>query len=185
MALTDEPEVQEVTGTDPEPGANGSMLDKLREEYQKHAEQETIDLDVPGWDGMLVARYKLLDGAALGNIGDKVNRQFKKTHERNLYATIDSILQANEGMYFRNPEDAEDLTPIDPDPVNRGFAVTYSDPALLDAIGVPRTEVSSARDTVRMVFKGNEVAIIRHGAKLALWMGDTTKDVNEGFLGDF
>jgi hypothetical protein len=177
--------LEEVKGeevTPDQPGSSGSIIDTLRREYAKAAEEQTLDLEVPGWDGLLVARYHIVDGKQLGMIGDKVTRQHKSTAERNLYATIDSMLLANEGLFFKD-EDGE-LHDIDPNPTERGFTVTYSDPVLLDVLGIPREQASTAREAVIKAFKGNEIAVMRHGTKLSIWMGDTSKDVNEGFLGD-
>lgn len=161
-----------------------SMMEQLREE-RSSAAPDTADIDVPGYSGKLICRYKVVEGKVLANIGKRVARQVKDDADRQLYGTVDVLIAACEGLYFRSPAN-DQLYPIDPDlpaqgtPAENGTAATYAHPSLPSYFGFSSED---ARGNVFGIFKGNDTAIIAHGITLSRWMADTSKGVDESWLG--
>lgn len=167
-------------GYDPEPvkeWAQGSIMDSLRRQRDDQAAGLTCFINIPGYKGMLKAEYRVLPAAEMRNIGKSIQRQFKDDTERQIMAIIDTLIRANEGIYY--VEEDESLTPIDPD--KSGVTCTYADPRLADALNIDH---SSSRDILQGVFMHRDPAIIAHGMKLSRWYEDTSKEVDEDFLGE-
>lgn len=162
-----------------------SMMDKLRAEREAEA-PDTADINIPGYHELFVARYKVIPGRIVSDLGKRAQRQFQEEHERNLWATVDLIIAANIGLYYRNfdiDDPDKQLVPLDPehevgDPA--AVAVTFSDPSTATLLGV---DTQTARDLVYKVFGENDTAIMAHGILLSRWMADTSKGVDASFLG--
>lgn len=79
-----EAEVDWDAATEPTPAAlavPGSLLADLRKRANELREDDHIDLEMPGWNGSLVARYRALDRAVLDPILDRaVNRKGEGTN---------------------------------------------------------------------------------------------------------
>jgi len=161
-----------------------TMMESLRSE-RSATTPDTADIPIPGYHDLFVARYKVVPGRIVADLGRRAQRQFSEEHERNIWATVDLIIAANTGLYYRNfeIEDPEkQLVPLDPnhevgDPA--AVAVTYSDPDCATLLGV---DTETARDLVYKVFKENDTAIMAHGMMLSRWMADTSKGVDADFL---
>jgi hypothetical protein len=153
-----------------------SMMEELSRMHEEALANKTLDLDVPGYQEKLVVRYNRVDGKQLDVIGQRVRRQYKKDGERLLWGTVDTMIEACEGLYFRRPE-SEELVPIDPD--HRGIPLRYEE-RLAQVIGFPS---DSARDVVHGLFAYNDVAITAHGFRLNRWMS-TNESGGEDFLGE-
>jgi len=162
-----------------------SMMDKLRSEREAEA-PDTADINIPGYRDQFVARYKIIPGRLVAELGKRAQRQFNEIHEQNIWATVDLLVAANIGLYYRN-FDIEDsdkqLVPLDPDHEIGDpavIAVTFSDPRTAEMLNL---STETARDLVYKVFRENDAAIMAHGITLSRWMADTSKGVDETFLG--
>lgn len=158
--------------------SQSTIMDALRAKRDEQTGDLTCDITVPGFSNMVKARYGVLPTKEMNVLGKRISRQFKDEGERQLNAIVDVLIQACEGLYYVEPEDGS-LTPIDPD--ESGVVVTYSDPRLPAFLDF---EASTARETLFGVFRNVEPSIIAHGMKLSRWYEDTSKDVDEGFLGE-
>lgn len=157
-----------------------SMMSALREQYETLAKSNTVDLPIPGYNGMLWARYHLLDVQNdMKKIGRRIRKQFKEVEDQIFYVNLDAMILACEGLYY--DRDGEKLSLAEGLADGNDEPVKY-DQRLATFLGWPLEEVASARDVVKRLFK-NESAIIEHGRQLNDWMRDTTKDVNDDFLG--
>ena len=162
-----------------------SMMDKLRAERDA-ATPDTADINIPGYRDKFVARYKVVPGRIAAELGKRAQRQFNEIHEQNIWATVDLIVAANTGLYFRNFDEEDpdkQLVPLDPDHEIGDpavVAVTFSDPRTADMLHLT---TDTARDLVYKVFGENDSAIMAHGITLSRWMADTSKGVDESFLG--
>lgn len=162
-----------------------TMMDKLRAERDA-ATPDTADINVPGYRDLLVARYKVVPGKLAADIGRRATRQFNDEHDRNIWATVDLLIAANTGLYYRNFDEEDpdkQLVPMDPnhevgDP--SAVAMTYSDP---DTAASLKIDAPTARDLVYQLFKENDASIMAHGIVLSRWMADTSRGVDESFLG--
>src|SRR5215831_4308010 len=78
-----------------------TMMDKLRAERDAET-PDTADINIPGYHDQFVARYKVVPGRIVADLGKRVQRQFNDQHEQNIWATVDLFIAANIGLYFRN-----------------------------------------------------------------------------------
>lgn len=158
------------------PEAPVTGLEVLRQKRAEAARRTTIDMRVPGYDGVLVARYRLLDPLKEGKqIGERIRSQFKGDDESQLFfANVDTLIEACVGLFERDP-DTRELAPIDPE--ETGEPVRY-DHRLAAGLGITIEigDKQPARTTVLGVFNGNKVAINRHAGQVEMWMADPTGD---------
>jgi hypothetical protein len=172
---------EEQVGAEEAPSRNGtSMMDSLRRKHQELTEGVTIDIPIPGYNGALVARYRVLDvKEELGKINAKVRHEFRSLGEIALYATIDVLIAACEGMYYN---DGDKLRPLS-ESFGDDVPVRYDD-RLAEFLALDLSEASGsyARETVRQTFGENEPALIEHGRQLNVWMTDTSRSATGDFL---
>ena len=109
--VTPPPEAQAVPEVDePEPesdaAAPGSVLAVLRERARQLREQQYVNLDVPGYDGYLVARYRAVSIARVFAGRTDVTALNPDTP-----LAADTLGQAIEDIYMRDSPDGDDLYP--------------------------------------------------------------------------
>lgn len=159
-----------------------SLLDTLRAAKEEAEAQETVDIKLPGFEKSsirLYARYRMLEGKEIDERGRKIRREFKKEFDRQLYGSIDLMIAACEGIFYRTDEDDE------PQQLTIGGSpVTGYTPALAEAFGVAIDDRHPARSIVLGMFNNNDVAIGAHNLRLSLWMADTSTDVDQALLGN-
>lgn len=161
-----------------------TIMEKLRAQ-RAEAVPDTVDINIPGYQEMLVGRYGIISGKDLASIGKKVSRQFKDRDDQNLYATVDLIISSCQGLYYRNldVDGGEDLIPLSPDynPETNPdpTPMTFQDARLAEFLGF---RAETAREAVFQTFKQNDSSIIAHGMLLTRWFADTSKEVDETFL---
>lgn len=149
-----------------------SIMEQLREKRRAAAAITTIDLAIPGYDGQLVARYRLIDPLTDGKeIADRVQRQFKEDHERLFYSFVDTLVVACDAMLFRDADGK--LAVIDPDDLG---AMTY-DERLASFLGIESTD---ARSALLGVFGGNRTAVMAHHTTFMRWMEDPAGNTQLG-----
>lgn len=146
-----------------------SPLERARAKRARLAEQTTTDIDVHGYGGELVVKYRLLDPLVEGKeIGNRVASEWAKhPDEQRYYALVDSMIAACAGVYLR--VDGK-LEPIDPE----GSEPILFDGRLAEGLGF---EADTARKTVLGVFAGNRAAVVAHAMLLQRWFGDTTGEL--------
>jgi hypothetical protein len=159
-----------------------SIMDKLRQARAELEEQETVDLEVPGYRGLLVARYHLLSGKELQKIGKRVRGQFRHIRDQQgevvLAMASDTLINSCIGLFYKDEDDLHDIS------VN-GVPLTYSSGNdLTDFFELP--EAGTARDAILSLFGGEDrdIAIIEHYQRLYRWMRDTSNDVTADLLGE-
>lgn len=158
---------------EPTPDVGASLLAQVREKRRAAGAARTIDLAIPGYDGDLIARYRLVDALGEGKlIGEKIRRDFKTEEDRNYWGAVDVLITACEGFYLRNAETGE-LEPLDPD----GQGPVCYDHRLAKGLELDTT---TARDTLTALFNGQTIRILAHAVKLAEWMQDPDSAVTLG-----
>lgn len=155
-----------------------SVRDRLRAQRQEVQRQKWCDITIPGYDGELVARYRLVDGEELEKVGSRLRHKSKNQADRLVNGSMDTLIMACEGFYVRSQRD-DQLYPIQDE---TGEIMRYDD-RLAEFLNFP---AESARDVVRGVFGNNEMAIVQHNAKFSAWLADTSRDPDEpiNLLGD-
>ena len=173
------PEVEEASenGLEPVGGVQRTIMDRLRAQRDEQTRDVTCFITVPGYKGLMKAEYNVLDSTEMTMIGRKIQRQYKDDGDRQINAIMDILIRANQGLYF--VEEDGGLTAIDPD--EAGYPLKYSDPRTAQYFGF---ESATARQSLLGVFQHNEMSLLAHGMKLNRWYEDTSKDVDEGFLGE-
>lgn len=163
-----------------------NLLDQLAQKRKTINETKETYIPVPGYDEnppLLLARYRLLDGAELSRIGDKIQRDVKGRWDRQVYASIDTFIAACMGFFV----DKGDGKPVPL--VHQGEPITGYTQALAEALQYAG-EVPDGPDHViaRAVafglFVNNDVAISEHAFRLNRWFSNTSIDVSQGFLGN-
>lgn len=152
-----------------ETSPRGRLLAKRR----KAVAAVTKDLDVWGYGGELVARYRLLDPLVEGKeITDKVTRNYTNPTDQGFYGILDTLIAACVGLYYRDPETGV-LTLIDED----GLGPMGYDQRAAEYFGFP---TDSARDTVIKIFNGYKTSILAHVRELNEWMEHPTSAATLG-----
>lgn len=160
-----------------------SIMDKLRKARSELEEQETQELDIPGYRGMLIGKYHLLSGQDLQKIGKRVRGQFRHLREQQnevvLAMASDVLIAACDGLLYK---DENGTYPILAD----GVPLTFSSGEKLTEF-LNLEPVGSAREVVLQVFGGTDrdISVIEHYNRLFRWMRDTSVDVTADMLGEF
>jgi hypothetical protein len=154
-------------------GDQPSILDQLVAAREEAVDNQTVDLELPGYKGLLWARYGLLDNSQLGKIAKRVRRQYKKAEEQVLAMSCDILIASCEGFYHRTENGELQSITKDGDVLNYHNAGDFL-----------KFEVGSARQSVIAVFAGNEIAVIDQQVRLARWMRNTGIEVDSDLLGE-
>jgi hypothetical protein len=161
----------------------GSLRDRLLARRKEISENRTVDIDLPGYDGLLYVRYHLLDGPRLNEIATKVIKTTKDRAERGLLAAIDTLIAAT--VEFRVRDGGRD----------KALAEEIGDsdlPVGWDQRLARWLEIEDdidpnrpARSIVLSVFLYNDVAIAAHNQKLSRWMMGNNVSVDEELMEAF
>lgn len=163
-----------------------SLKDRLAQRREDILANRFKDIDLPGYDGMVYGRYRLLDGTKLNNIAENVIRTIKQEQkaERGLAAAIDTLAAAL--IEVRVRDDGRDMSLAEHLGEDEGAVVRF-DVKLADFMGFKDqlSETPRVRDIVKEVFLNNEVAIMAHNQQLSRWMMTNGVDVETELMQDF
>lgn len=151
----------------------GSMLDQLKRQREKIAEPRTLELDVPGYNRLLVAVMGPIRWEDLKAIG--VRNEQSRDERKELHAQAETLAKACLGIYVREEVGAE-LKSIDPN----GETVRFDD-TLTDLLDGPK--LKRARDVVLWLFN-DDVAVTAAHAIYSQWRVETQPDEDEDLLGN-
>lgn len=175
-----------------EENGSGGLLDRIVEIRKEVIESSTttLDLDVPGYQKLLIVRYRYIDGIVTEHMGKKLRKELKKIdgEGETLLGSVDTLIAACEQILVRDPGNENclrddkgkvtDLRPIQP-----GAIPPVQFDERLSEILKFDPPARSAREVVRGLFN-NDHAIIRQNIALSQWLADTTKEVDQDFLGE-
>jgi hypothetical protein len=156
-----------------------SLLDSLRQKHQRIVESlEGGYFDLPGFDGDLVAKYRVLNVRGdIASISNRVAKQTKKELEQVLFAGLDLLARACEEIFVikdnKRVPFALALGPEEP-------PVRY-DRRLAELLNLEPADDSS-RSVILAIWGQNEPMIMEHVQEVSRWMSDTTKKADETFL---
>lgn len=159
--------------------AGTSMMEALRRKHQELTNSQTLDMPMPGYEDLLVVRYRVLDvQKELNQINRKAASEFSDAIVAQLFGTMDAMARACVEIFGKRGDEivplAESIGPDAP-------PVRYNQ-ALAEFMGWE--DVTSARDVIMRLFANNEPMIMEHGQRLSRWMSNTTRRVNDSFLGE-
>ena len=159
---------------------NQSLLEGLRQKNRDLQNKETY-INIPGYDDappIMKAKYRLLEGKEIDDIMTKVMKEVKGNWDRQVLSAVDMFIAACEGMFVDIGDGAEEPYQMK---TNEGTEILGYNPDLAAALELQGTE--TARQVVFAVFANNEAAIMQHNVKLSLWMSNTSRKVDDDFLG--
>lgn len=158
-----------------------SIRDALVAKREHNAAHRTTDLDIPGYEGKLFCRYKLLDSKRLNSIGDRVMKTMRENDERALAGALDTLIAACDEFYVRYEGREIPLREV----IGQEEQVRY-DSALATFLKFEGElpETPTARSVAMALFLNNEIAIAAHNHSLSRWMMGNEAEVDAEFLGD-
>jgi hypothetical protein len=162
--------------TAPEP--KGSVrLQQLRERRKEIAKERTLDLVVPGYDGLLLVRYHRIPREELAKFALKAQRGGDKEA---VNSNADLLIRCCEAVLYRAGEDA------DPEPLNEdsGEPTTFSSGTLGDLLGF---DEESARDAVYGLFSPEGARVLAsdsHAEALIAWQQGKPEQIDQELLGE-
>ena len=186
----------------PEPGeaselARGkSLLEQARAKRSKR--ESHLFIDVPSWDGDLVAEYRVLGSKELEVIAENAGRRIRSGEHDPVHSELDLIAKANVGLYTIDPESGDRVSLED----EHGL-VGYN--RIAQMLGIDNDpEIKPKVDSVVKAIKyltgerkedgepgewqENPTAITQHANRIGRWMRDPSKsgvNILEEILGEF
>lgn len=164
MSEIEVPHVVGVPDPDEPSMEDGSILGRLREQHRTVVTETTADFDIPGYEGSLFARYRVLDNKELDDIRRKVRQETKNPSEQVTLASLDTLIAACDEFFARDGDREIPLREVagEDSPIRFG-------PELAEALGFEGTP-TSARDVVTALFGFNLLAAQAHSAMVSQWM---------------
>jgi hypothetical protein len=160
--------ISEMATSEPDAlSAGQSGIDALKKRREGNLKNRTEEFDVPGYDGMLVAKYRILTFDEARAIGDR-NKRGQSSPRFVLNAMVDTLVEACEELMYRRPDGK--LVPLDAEK-----PVRY-DNRLSEWLDLG---ADNARQIVFALFS-NDVAIMGHHEKVSEWMQTGRREDGEG-----
>lgn len=159
----------------PEPEDSGTLLGELRKKREAIAEETDLYLDLPGYDGQLIAHYKRLDYDQVRKIAERAEKS--KNPNRMLFAQCDLIAEACIEILILKDGNREPLYHAFPE---LGDEPVRFDNRLGQALGFD-PEGSARRAVLGCL--NNPLAVAPHHNELALWMQTAEGLEAEDFIG--
>lgn len=157
---------------------NQSLLANLKDKREAASNKETY-ITIPGYDGdppILKAKYRLIDSNEIDKIATRVQKESGDSLTRQVLGAVDTLIAACDGFYV-DVGDGELQPFVDPD--TDAHVAGYNQ----DLANLLQYEANTAREVVFGLFSNNEIAIMQHNIKLSMWMSNTSRDVDNDFLG--
>lgn len=160
---------REVASTDVPEGSPLARLRAKRDEIAEHS--ETLDLDVPGYDGELVVRLGWRPYERLRAVGKRVAKLDKRLRDK--YTAADALALAVDEVCMRVSGELRHLSD--------GFDAVLAEALGIDLDGVPPSDVGRV-----VVFEtyANEHAMLGHGQRYGIWLRASGGEVDAGLLGE-
>lgn len=152
-----------------------SVFEALRAKRAEHSAESIFDVDVPGYQGLLVLRLGPIASAKLSALRARMEKSRAPERDANLNA--DYLIAACRDVLVRQSVD-EPLAPADVDEPMR------LDSRLAEALGL---SASSARDVVRQVYgaaPSPELAISVAVGRYLEWAAAMNVEDDEAFMGE-
>jgi hypothetical protein len=142
--------------------APGSLLGRLRSRAAQLQRERLLDLDLPGWGGELVLRFRPLD---VGQLDRFVQAQAKR-QTSDVSEGIESMATMCVGVFGRDGDRLIELADEDgPVRIEHRLGVLLGMPIAPDA-------TLTTREVVTYLFGGNAFALGQFIERLAEWMQD-------------
>lgn len=170
-AVTPAPVAPEVATPATNGDAPQSVLDRLRARRLEVQAEKHLDIEVPGYDDLLLIRYVPPSADAYARLSMLVTVGVEAAGDA---PYIKALLGATRDVLVRDSVDAP-TRPIDPEQGPRGFDARLSE--LLDAPG------ADAEAVLRAIF-GSGASIGQHAVTLFWWANGVTGEVEAQLAGE-
>ena len=150
-----------------------SLIARLRALREEAKADHHLDLDIPGYEGLLVARFKPYSIAKSEAKANVLRKEMGKKRSVLLQASCDGLIDACDEVLIRKTPDA-DLQPVD------DVTPVRFDSRLAELLGIQAT---TAREVVVGLFP-TEQSILAMNVAVSEWLQDVTRDVDEDLLGE-
>ena len=153
-----------------------SQFERLRQQRTAIANRKSTDIPIPGYNGELVATYKMLPWEQIRAIIRRMENSKGVGDRRELYAQADTLVEACTQIRYRDislPPD-EQLVPL-----IEGDTVRY-DAKLAEVLDFP---YARERQCLLETFK-NDFAVSVHHGQLIEWMQGADAETDQEFVGE-
>lgn len=141
-----------------------SFLDKIKAR-RDGLEDLSEPVEIPSWGGELLARYKVIAKSELEIMIRRIRGN--RNSEGDVTADLDFLIKACAEVIARDAETGEERK------LSSGYNME-----LAELLGEPEG-AESARGLVLYLFKNNGIAVSAHAMKVARWMQDTSRPVED------
>lgn len=155
--------------------AEGSVLAQIRQRREELKRDRHIDLDVPGFDGLLVARYQPLAYRKLREIIQRAEKQHRSDPAmEELAGAADVLNNACAGLFVR---EGGEVVPV----THNGEPVMRFDRECAAALGLDQEQ--TAREVLFDVFPDEFSVLIQYKA-FSEWQARTEPEASEELVGE-
>jgi len=158
-------------------GKPTSVLDALRAVRERQAVEHTLDLEVPGWTGLLALRLGPIPAVQIARIADRV--QSSRSPERAFNANADMLIAATRAVLGRASRSGEwEVLPGD-----NGEPLLLGE-ELAEKLGLRATR---ARDLVRELYdraNAPDLALGSAANDYIEWATTTNEELDDSMLGE-
>lgn len=147
--------------------AANSPLNRLRQVRESFRGDQHIDLPVPGYQGLLVARYAPVEYEVLRRIGERAERQ-RHNPEAELIAACDTLAHACQGLFYR--DDAGNLEAVK----HQGDPVRFD----LGLAAVLDIKAETVREVIRSTFP-DPLSIVSQYTAFSRWQTERDGEADD------
>lgn len=153
--------------------AADSVLETLKKRREVISADRRLDLDIPGYNGDIVARYKPVPWDRLKKIAEKA--EASSSHRKELNAQADTIAMACDTLLVRIEEELIPLHEAYPDVF--GDRPAKYDDRLGKLLGF---DADTGRQAVLRLFR-NDLAVTAHQTEIGTWQQSSRVEDDEAF----
>lgn len=153
----------------------GNLLANLREKRKEISEARHLDLEIPGYDGELIARYVPVEWDEVKKIGEKLNKS--KNPRRELYAQADVLARCCDQILVRVKGKLKSMGDVFPE---LGVERIAFDPNLAQALDFEINSHSPARSAVLQAFN-NDMAVSAQHTEVMEWIQSSSREDDQDF----
>lgn len=156
-----------------------SLLQAAEERRDKR--EQNLFLDVPSWDGDLVAEYAVIPKHELKEMGERQLRSLR--HAQNgqdadrIRFDIELIVRACEGLHALDPNNG-DRVPLEDENGNVGYGrigALLGKPDIITDSTIAVLYLMGTRDYENNTWEENTMAVTTHARAISRWMSDPSK----------
>lgn len=153
--------------------ADGSLASRIAARRAKLQANSDKVFDVPGYEGILAARYRVLGWTEMRGIGKRHERMEDEALQE-LYVAADNLILA-----------CDDVLEVKPDGTRESLNLRWGT-ALADRLGVtvPENVPGSRERQALLAIIARDTWVITHYGEVAMWQESATEDVDETVVAD-